>query len=133
MHRSCRCASGEVPLVCIQLPLFLFSHARSCLQRDRCGPYLMGDLTWLTESPVLPLSVGQYVNNFTQGTCGVSHDTHASLIHMLCIVGYAACWMVLLALQLIDCFLPSLYHFYMTLCICMLYFGDVVRWVTLHI
>ena len=52
-------------------PLFscpwMFSQ-RSCLQRDRCGPHLMGDLTWLTERPILPLSVGQYVNNFTQGT-----------------------------------------------------------------
>lgn len=36
---------------------------KSCCQRDRLGPYLTGDMSWLTEYPVNPLAVGQYVNN----------------------------------------------------------------------
>lgn len=36
---------------------------RSCSGRDRMGPYLTSDTSWLTDSPVNPLSVGQYVNN----------------------------------------------------------------------
>ncbi|XP_060085657.1 SET domain-containing protein 9-like isoform X2 [Ylistrum balloti] len=36
---------------------------KSCGQRDRHGPYLTCDLTWVTQNPVNPLAVGQYVNN----------------------------------------------------------------------
>ncbi|XP_071138837.1 SET domain-containing protein 9-like isoform X2 [Mytilus edulis] len=36
---------------------------RSCCQRDRIGPYLISDMSWLTPFPVNPLAVGQYVNN----------------------------------------------------------------------
>ncbi|XP_067889621.1 SET domain-containing protein 9 isoform X2 [Heterodontus francisci] len=36
---------------------------RSCSGRDRLGPYKTSDVTWLTETPVNPLAVGQYVNN----------------------------------------------------------------------
>ncbi|GCB64219.1 SET domain-containing protein 9 isoform X1 [Scyliorhinus torazame] len=36
---------------------------RSCNGRDRLGPYKTSDATWLSESPVNPLAVGQYVNN----------------------------------------------------------------------
>uniref|UniRef100_V9L3T4 SET domain-containing protein n=1 Tax=Callorhinchus milii TaxID=7868 RepID=V9L3T4_CALMI len=36
---------------------------RSCSRRDRLGPYKTSDVTWLTESPLNPLAVGQYVNN----------------------------------------------------------------------
>ncbi|XP_033738416.1 SET domain-containing protein 9-like isoform X2 [Pecten maximus] len=36
---------------------------KSCGQRDRHGPYLTCDLTWVTRNPVNPLAVGQYVNN----------------------------------------------------------------------
>lgn len=36
---------------------------RSCCQRDRLGPYLTSDMSWLTPFPVNPLAVGQYVNN----------------------------------------------------------------------
>ncbi|XP_067842306.1 SET domain-containing protein 9 [Heptranchias perlo] len=36
---------------------------RSCSGRDRLGPYKTSDVSWLTETPVNPLSVGQYVNN----------------------------------------------------------------------
>ncbi|XP_069127293.1 SET domain-containing protein 9-like isoform X2 [Argopecten irradians] len=36
---------------------------KSCGQRDRHGPYLTCDLTWVTPNPVNPLAVGQYVNN----------------------------------------------------------------------
>lgn len=36
---------------------------RSCSGRDRMGPFMMSDTSWLTESPQNPLAVGQYVNN----------------------------------------------------------------------
>ncbi|XP_048379833.1 SET domain-containing protein 9 [Stegostoma tigrinum] len=36
---------------------------KSCCGRDRLGPYKTNDVTWLTEIPVNPLAVGQYVNN----------------------------------------------------------------------
>lgn len=36
---------------------------RSCSGRDRVGPFMMSDTSWLTESPQNPLAVGQYVNN----------------------------------------------------------------------
>jgi hypothetical protein len=39
---------------------------KSCLHRDQVGSYLCGDLSWMGENPVLPLSIGQYVNNSTQ-------------------------------------------------------------------
>lgn len=36
---------------------------RSCSGRDRLGPYVTSDTTWLTDTPRNPLAVGQYVNN----------------------------------------------------------------------
>ncbi|XP_073347298.1 SET domain-containing protein 9 [Pagrus major] len=36
---------------------------RSCSGRDRLGPFMMSDTSWLTDSPQNPLAVGQYVNN----------------------------------------------------------------------
>ncbi|XP_014672041.1 PREDICTED: SET domain-containing protein 9-like [Priapulus caudatus] len=36
---------------------------RSCSNRDRVGHFRLSDLSWLTERPVNPLAVGQYVNN----------------------------------------------------------------------
>ncbi|KAF4108475.1 SET domain-containing protein 9 [Onychostoma macrolepis] len=36
---------------------------RSCSGRDRLGPFLLSDCSWLTSDPVNPLAVGQYVNN----------------------------------------------------------------------
>lgn len=36
---------------------------RSCSSRDRMGPFMMSDTTWLTDRPQNPLAVGQYVNN----------------------------------------------------------------------
>lgn len=36
---------------------------RSCTGRDRMGPFMMSDTSWLTDSPLNPLAVGQYVNN----------------------------------------------------------------------
>lgn len=36
---------------------------RSCSGRDRIGPFVTSDTTWLTDSPRNPLAVGQYVNN----------------------------------------------------------------------
>ncbi|XP_037537550.1 SET domain-containing protein 9 [Nematolebias whitei] len=36
---------------------------RSCSGRDRIGPFVTSDTTWLTDSPQNPLAVGQYVNN----------------------------------------------------------------------
>ncbi|XP_008282712.1 SET domain-containing protein 9 [Stegastes partitus] len=36
---------------------------RSCSGRDRLGPFLTSDTSWLTEAPLNPLAVGQYVNN----------------------------------------------------------------------
>lgn len=38
---------------------------RSCSGRDRLGPFMLSDITWLTANPVNPLAVGQYVNNCT--------------------------------------------------------------------
>ena len=40
---------------------------RSCHGRDRVGPYSLCDNTWLTDWPINPLSVGQYVNNHNKG------------------------------------------------------------------
>ncbi|KAI0240775.1 SET domain-containing protein 9 [Lamellibrachia satsuma] len=39
---------------------------RSCAQRDRVGPYWLCDTSWLTNCPVNPLAIGQYVNNHTK-------------------------------------------------------------------
>ena len=36
---------------------------RSCSGRDRLGPFMMSDTSWLTATPHNPLAVGQYVNN----------------------------------------------------------------------
>ncbi|XP_072297320.1 SET domain-containing protein 9 [Eucyclogobius newberryi] len=36
---------------------------RSCSGRDRLGPFLTSDTSWLTTNPLNPLAVGQYVNN----------------------------------------------------------------------
>lgn len=36
---------------------------KSCSGRDRMGPFVMSDTSWLTASPHNPLAVGQYVNN----------------------------------------------------------------------
>ncbi|KAF3699104.1 SET domain-containing protein 9 [Channa argus] len=36
---------------------------KSCSGRDRLGPLMMSDTSWLTPSPQNPLAVGQYVNN----------------------------------------------------------------------
>ncbi|KAJ0011758.1 hypothetical protein NQD34_012733 [Periophthalmus magnuspinnatus] len=36
---------------------------RSCSGRDRLGPFLISDTSWLTANPSNPLAVGQYVNN----------------------------------------------------------------------
>ncbi|KAK5859482.1 hypothetical protein PBY51_021036 [Eleginops maclovinus] len=36
---------------------------KSCSGRDRMGPFMMSDTSWLTSSPQNPLAVGQYVNN----------------------------------------------------------------------
>lgn len=36
---------------------------KSCSGRDRMGPFMMSDSSWLTATPQNPLAVGQYVNN----------------------------------------------------------------------
>ncbi|XP_040026292.1 SET domain-containing protein 9 [Gasterosteus aculeatus] len=36
---------------------------KSCSGRDRMGPFMMSDSSWLTSRPQNPLAVGQYVNN----------------------------------------------------------------------
>lgn len=36
---------------------------RSCSGRDRVGFFMMSDISWLTNDPLNPLAVGQYVNN----------------------------------------------------------------------
>ncbi|XP_070700778.1 SET domain-containing protein 9 [Pempheris klunzingeri] len=36
---------------------------KSCSGRDRLGPFMMSDTSWLTATPLNPLAVGQYVNN----------------------------------------------------------------------
>lgn len=38
---------------------------KSCSNRDRLGPFMMSDHSWLTSRPLNPLAVGQYVNNCT--------------------------------------------------------------------
>lgn len=38
---------------------------RSCSNRDRLGPFTTSDCSWLTDRPLNPLAVGQYVNNCT--------------------------------------------------------------------
>ncbi|XP_069678242.1 SET domain-containing protein 9-like isoform X3 [Periplaneta americana] len=40
---------------------------KSCVSRDTMWPYQAGDLTWLTEHPLVPLNIGQYVNNQSPG------------------------------------------------------------------
>jgi hypothetical protein len=40
---------------------------KSCVRRDSVWPHQAGDLTWLTEHPVMPLNIGQYVNNHSPG------------------------------------------------------------------
>ncbi|KAM8838939.1 SET domain-containing protein 9 isoform 1-T1 [Synchiropus picturatus] len=36
---------------------------KSCSARDRVGPFMMSDTSWLSCDPLNPLAVGQYVNN----------------------------------------------------------------------
>ncbi|XP_059200866.1 SET domain-containing protein 9 [Centropristis striata] len=36
---------------------------KSCSGRDRIGPFVISDTSWLTATPQNPLAVGQYVNN----------------------------------------------------------------------
>lgn len=36
---------------------------KSCSGRDRIGPFMMSDTSWLTATPQNPLAMGQYVNN----------------------------------------------------------------------
>lgn len=36
---------------------------KSCTLRDRVGPHLLNDMTWLTDYTANPLAVGHYVNN----------------------------------------------------------------------
>lgn len=40
---------------------------RSCVNRDRVGSFPIADTSWLTEYPLNPLNVGQYVNNQSKG------------------------------------------------------------------
>ncbi|XP_068227037.1 SET domain-containing protein 9-like isoform X2 [Palaemon carinicauda] len=40
---------------------------RSCVNRDRVGTFTIADTSWLTEYPLNPLNVGQYVNNQSKG------------------------------------------------------------------
>ncbi|XP_059479120.1 SET domain-containing protein 9-like [Neocloeon triangulifer] len=39
---------------------------KSCVGRDKMGPLETADLSWLTNYPINPLNVGQYVNNHTK-------------------------------------------------------------------
>jgi len=39
---------------------------KSCALREKLGTYEMCDMTWLTESPLCIMNIGQYVNNQTQ-------------------------------------------------------------------
>lgn len=45
--------------------LFNYLFPRSCAQRDRIGPYMPCDMSWLTDDMKNPLAVGQFVNNET--------------------------------------------------------------------
>lgn len=51
----------------INASLMLLFFSRSCTFRDRLGPNLLNDMTWLTKCPANPLAIGQYVNNSTKG------------------------------------------------------------------
>ena len=50
-----------------EISFFYMMFFRSCHGRDRVGPYSLCDNTWLTDWPINPLSVGQYVNNHNKG------------------------------------------------------------------
>ncbi|XP_068427458.1 SET domain-containing protein 9 [Clinocottus analis] len=41
---------------------------KSCSGRDRIGPFMTSDTSWLTSRPQNPLAVGQYVNNCSYET-----------------------------------------------------------------
>ncbi|XP_071347891.1 SET domain-containing protein 9 [Trachinotus anak] len=51
---------------------------KSCSGRDRIGPFMMSDTSWLTATPQNPLAVGQYVNNcsneFPANVCYQEYD-----------------------------------------------------------
>ncbi|XP_029381293.1 SET domain-containing protein 9 [Echeneis naucrates] len=51
---------------------------KSCSGRDRLGPFMMSDTSWLTAAPQNPLAVGQYVNNcsneFPANVCYQEYD-----------------------------------------------------------
>lgn len=51
---------------------------KSCSGRDRIGPFMMSDTSWLTAIPQNPLAVGQYVNNCSNerpaNVCYQEHD-----------------------------------------------------------
>lgn len=51
---------------------------KSCSGRDRIGPFMMSDTSWLTDTPQNPLAVGQYVNNcsneFPANVCYQEYD-----------------------------------------------------------
>ncbi|XP_056403417.1 SET domain-containing protein 9 isoform X3 [Hyla sarda] len=50
----------------------VFVSKGSCSGRDQLGPLKMCDCTWLTSTPRNPLSVGQYINNCSNGNVHVS-------------------------------------------------------------
>lgn len=60
---------------------------KSCSGRDRLGPLLTSDTTWLTKNPVNPLAVGQYVNNCsndqTANVCYQEYDVPSTFPYEL--------------------------------------------------
>ncbi|XP_034412249.1 SET domain-containing protein 9 isoform X2 [Cyclopterus lumpus] len=61
---------------------------KSCSGRDRMGPFVMSDTSWLTSSPQNPLAVGQYVNNCSDETpanvCYQEYDVPDNFPTQLC-------------------------------------------------
>lgn len=54
-------------IISFSFQLKLILNLRSCTFRDRLGPNLLNDMTWVTKCPANPLAIGQYVNNSTDG------------------------------------------------------------------
>ena len=44
-----------------------YFYNRSCVGRESFKAFQAGDLSWLTDTPVVFLNIGQYVNNHNAG------------------------------------------------------------------
>jgi len=58
----------DIHLLMIVIPYKCIVFYRSCAGRDKVNGEYQCDVTWLTEKPVNPLAIGQFVNNQSPGT-----------------------------------------------------------------